>query len=495
MRIQARLAAKRPKGEAAADVEIDPKLVEAQLEDDPEIQKQKRHRRQFDSMIRAMKKQFNSDRHPAVIEAESQFAEMEAELDGLRQKLKPLVEEELRQQRLKDQTASVSELKHQAEVLTSQFESIEKELDAQKVESHEIGLSSYQLEVQKQRIAETEEMADQIKQRIRQIEVELDAQPRVDVFHKAEVPHTPMVARKIKLMAVAGLGGFGLVASLILWLDLLSNRISSIVEVVHGLKLPILGTLPIMPRGLIQGQNTKKSGRPQALLGLWKESIDSTRAMLLSQTATRGHREHQTIMVTSAMSGEGKTTLACHLAISLAQSGRKTLLIDADLRRPAIHQVFGIPGSPGLSDVLRQKADLAHVIQRHSIKGFSILPAGEVDPQALQMLAADAAGPLLKELRADYDFIVVDSAPVLPVTDALMIGPHADGALFAVRRDVSRRRKISSACERLERVGISLLGAVVIGLDSQEPADRYTPYASQYVEPEFVTRPTAPAES
>ena len=167
-------------------------------------------------------------------------------------------------------------------------------------------------------------------------------------------------------------------------------------EVVHGLNLPILGTLPIMPRGLINGQKPRKGGKPQALLGIWKESIDSTRAMLLSHTGSQGHREHQMIMVTSAMSGEGKTTLACHLAISLAQSGRKTLLIDADLRRPAIHQVFGISASPGLSDVLRQKATLAEVIQHHAVKGFSILPAGQVDPSALQMLAADAAGPLLK---------------------------------------------------------------------------------------------------
>ena len=84
---------------------------------------------------------------------------------------------------------------------------------------------------------------------------------------------------------------------------------------------------------------------------------------------------------------------------------------------------------------------------------------------------------------------------MLPVTDSLMIGPHADGALFAVRRDVSRRSKIASACERLERVGIPLYGAVAIGLDSQEPTDRYTPYASQYVDPEIVTQSTASTAS
>jgi polysaccharide biosynthesis transport protein len=279
------------------------------------------------------------------------------------------------------------------------------------------------------------------------------------------------------LMGLAGVGGFACFAGLIVLSDLLSKRVSNISEVVRGLNLPIVGALPIMPRGLIDGRNGKKGQQPDAYLGMWKESVDSTRTLLLSHTASQ---ESQTVMVTSAMSGEGKTTLACHLAMSLAESGRKTLLIDADLRRPAVHRVFGMSENRGLSEVLRQEATLAEVIQSHPMEGLFILPAGEVDPRTLRMLASDAAGPLLEQLKSQFDFVILDTAPVLPVTDALMIGPHAGGAVFAIRRDVSQRSKIASACERLERIGIPLLGAVVIGLDDhQSPSDRYTPPVSR----------------
>ncbi len=492
MSLEAKIAAKKQKEDDPESVKLDPQVVRSRMEQLPQLQLHRERQLELEELLWVTKERVNSPQHSAVLDIQRKRETNQKEMDSLRAELQPLIEEELRRQMMDEQESALLEMEKQAEVLTTQANQIEKELGDQDVERREMGLSSYQLEVQKQHIAETEAMAEQIKERIRQIEVELDAKPRVDVFQKAEVPHTPMVARKFKLMGLAGLGGFGFVAGLFVLTDLLSKRVSSITEVVQGLNLPIIGALPIMPRGLIDGRNRKKGQRPDVYLGMWKESIDSTRTLLLRHTATPGPR---IIMVTSAISGEGKTTLACHLAISLAESGRKTLLIDADLRRPAIHHVFGISNSPGLSEVLRHQDGMAEMIQTTPIPGLSILPAGEVDPTALKILAADAAGPLLKELQSQFDFVIIDTAPVMPVTDALMIGPHADGAVFAVRRDVSRRGKIASACKRLEMVGVPLLGAVVIGLDDQTPTDRcYTPGVSRKpapagVKPEIETVP------
>ena len=169
------------------------------------------------------------------------------------------------------------------------------------------------------------------------------------------------------------------------------------------------------------------------------------------------------VMVTSAIAGEGKTSLASQLAASLARGGRKTLLIDGDLRNPAVHRRFSLPVQPGLAESLRGETPAEQLVQITSVDGLSILTAGRCDRQAIQALARDGVTTVLERLRADYEFIILDVCPVLPVPDALLIGQHADAVVLAVLRNFSRLPAVYEAQRRLASLDIPMLGAVVLG--------------------------------
>jgi capsular exopolysaccharide synthesis family protein len=168
-------------------------------------------------------------------------------------------------------------------------------------------------------------------------------------------------------------------------------------------------------------------------------------------------------MVTSAASGEGKTSLATHLAASLARAGRKTLLLDGDLRKPAAHRIFDLPAGPGLCEILRGEVEVGAAVRDVPAAGLAVLPAGEYCPEAIRRLARDGIQPLLEALRQEYEFIVIDSSPVLPVADALLMAQHVDGVLLSLFHEVSRLPKVYAACQRLSLMGVPILGVVVNG--------------------------------
>ena len=190
------------------------------------------------------------------------------------------------------------------------------------------------------------------------------------------------------------------------------------------------------------------------------ESANALRTVLLQAGRNDGVR---IVMVTSAGTGEGKTSLACQLAASLGRSGRRTLLIDSDLRNPAVHTQFNVSLTPGFAEALRGEIDPDDAIKTTAVANLSLLPAGQCDLAAIQGLAQDEVQTLFYHLKEEYEFVILDVSPVLPVADALVIGQYADAVLFSVLRDVSKLPQIYEAQQRLAALGIRMLGAVVSG--------------------------------
>jgi capsular exopolysaccharide synthesis family protein len=190
------------------------------------------------------------------------------------------------------------------------------------------------------------------------------------------------------------------------------------------------------------------------------ESVDAIRTLVLH---TARADDLRVLLVTSAVAGEGKTSLASQLAASLARAWRKTLLIDGDLRNPAAHKLFELPSEPGFSEVLRGEVEAADAIKPTPLSRLWLMPAGNWDSHAVQALAQESVRSLFEQLKGQYDFIVVDSSPVLPVADTLLLGQHVDAALLSILRDVSRTPAVYAAQKRLNALGIRTLGAVVIG--------------------------------
>jgi capsular exopolysaccharide synthesis family protein len=254
----------------------------------------------------------------------------------------------------------------------------------------------------------------------------------------------------------------------IAFLEFRSRKIDSTDAVVYGLGMPLVGTLPCMPsrsRRLV-GAN----GAAVRWKGMLTESVDAVRTLLLHAAHSEGLR---VVMVTSAVGGEGKTSLSCHLAASLARSGRKTLLVDGDMRNPSCHRMFEVELESGLSELLRGEIEVTEAIHTTPAPTLSVLPAGQCDAVALQSMAQGNLKPIFAQLREQFDFIIVDSCPVLPVADSLLLGQQADAVLLSLLRDVSRMPKVYAAYQRLAMLGIRMLGAVVSG--TQEAA-----YGSNY---------------
>jgi polysaccharide biosynthesis transport protein len=254
-------------------------------------------------------------------------------------------------------------------------------------------------------------------------------------------------------------------------LEFRSRRVSNIDEVVRGLKMRFVGSMPpLSSRASQPGQPKGGSGRGQNQMA---ESIETTRTVLLHAAESESLR---VIVVTSAVGGEGKTLTCSHLAASLARAGRKTLLIDADLRRPVMQRLFNLALEPGFSELLRGEVDVRTAVQPGPIAGLSIIAAGRGDDRSIQALSQPILGQLFKSFRDEYDFVIVDSAPVLPVADSQVICQQADGVIFAILRDVSRLPQIYSAHERLASLRIRILGAVVNGTEGPVYGSSY-PYS------------------
>jgi capsular exopolysaccharide synthesis family protein len=262
------------------------------------------------------------------------------------------------------------------------------------------------------------------------------------------------------MAGMAGFGVFGLVLVGLVLFESRKRRIFAAEDVSQGLGMNLVGTLPLLPPQVSRAVNGEAAPSDAHWQNVMAESVDVIRTVLLHSARTESLR---VVMVTSAESGEGKTSLASHLAASLARAWRKTLLIDGDLRSPAAHQQFDLPLEPGFSELLRGDAEVDDVVRPTAVSRLWVMPAGKWDSHAIQALAQEEVRAFFDRLRMEYDFIIIDACPVLPVADSLLLGPHADAALFAVMREVSRSPAIYAAQQRLASLGVRTLGAVVIG--------------------------------
>ena len=182
-------------------------------------------------------------------------------------------------------------------------------------------------------------------------------------------------------------------------------------------------------------------------------------------SVSRGLRR-PTLMVTSANPGDGKTLLAANLAISIAQSGRKVLLLDGDLRRPRVHQLFGVNVEVGVSSVVSGQVDPPEAVQQTAVENLSVVACGPLPVNPAELLTAPEFEQCLQYYREQFDFVIVDCPPLLAVADPCIIAPLVDGVILTVRIARDRRTQVLRSKELLEGVNANVLGVVVNGADT-----------------------------
>lgn len=292
--------------------------------------------------------------------------------------------------------------------------------------------------------------------------VEGRALPRIRNFQDAELMKKE-VKKQILAASVSPIAVFGAVCMGLSWLEFRKRRVRSAGEISRGLGIRVVGAVPRMPH--LERHLVNATGESDLEGTPVMESIDAIRTRLLHEANTRSTR---IVMVTSAGPGEGKTTLASALATSLARAGRKTLLLDGDLRRPTVHELFEVAMQPGFSEVLLGEIEVAEAAQETPQENLSVIPAGQWDREVLLALSRDGLEAIFERLSHEFDFVVVDSHPVLSATDSLLIGRQADAVLLSVLREVSQMPRVYAASQQLSAVGIRVLGAVVNGTSPEE---------------------------
>ena len=466
IRIQSEIADLKLNISFAENTGVPELTMQRELMNDPdylELYTRGKELREEESSLRAAYKDpFASSKYRSVA---AQLQDIDEQLEQRRYILEPMIQQAaLGGDQLKEQLASKETIKEAIEV---QLVDLNKEMTALKSQLTEINNSSPEIRSLEAEMGNLSNVIADLNRQVEGLELELKADPTIQKFQDATIPETSDWLRRLMLVAFAAIAGFGLaVFGVAIW-EFQSRRVNSQEQITEGLGMRLVGTLPNLAarnRLLSLGR-----GNRATLEGTLTESIDSIRAALIHSA---NGSPNQVVLVTSALDQEGKTTVASQLAVSLARSGRRTLLLDADLRNPTAHKLFELSLEDGLSEALCSQVELDDVVRPTRAPGLWMVSAGRCTMESLQEMAKGGLQTIFAKLKPQFDFIVVDSAPVLTVADTLVVAQAADSVVLSVLRDVSRVPKVYEASERLESVGVHVLGAVVNG--ATETAHRRT---------------------
>ena len=207
--------------------------------------------------------------------------------------------------------------------------------------------------------------------------------------------------------------------------------------------------------------------------------MESYRALRTNVTFVGAEKPLQFIAVTSPGPREGKSTTAINLALTLAKSGQRTILVDGDLRRSTIHRAFGMVQEPGLTDVLIGGVSASEGIRADVAGSLDVLPSGSIPPNPSELLGSSAMDALVAELRRDYGYIVMDTPPVLPVIDAAVVATNADATILVVKSGDTDETAAQRAVDQLRRVHARIAGAVLNTVSAKKDP-QYTYYSYRY---------------
>jgi len=322
---------------------------------------------------------------------------------------------------------------------------------------------------------QAKKLCDILDDRIKELNVTEDVGVlNISILEAAHPASTPSAPQKARYMAVALVMGLMLGGGLALLRDWMDQKLHSAEEISTILGVPVLGVVPSMSKR----EDVMERGRKVYLdsKSSWAEAYRTIRTAVFFG-APKG--EAKTILVTSPAPSDGKTTLVSNLAIAMAQAGQKTLILDADFRKPMQHNIFGINHEHiGLSSVLAGATKLQEAIQSTEVKGLELLTRGPEVPNPSEILNSNSFAKLLELLSSKYDRIIVDSPPVTPVTDALIVAAICDITLLVLRAEKSTRKMSQQARDGLLSVGAHLLGVVVNDVTKKGRYGYYSGYGN-----------------
>ncbi|MCS7063620.1 MAG: polysaccharide biosynthesis tyrosine autokinase [Methylacidiphilales bacterium] len=427
----------------------------------------------------------------ALASSERQYAEtktemqmLEAEVNALSEYLRPqhpkliqLQEEIRRKQKLLEifEKQTLEDAESRKKSIEIQIENLKENI--KQAEERNLHLSERLAEYNrlKSRVERLQQTHSRLLQSIQNVGMAQSVeQETVTILENASPPYE-QPKKVVQTAVISVITGLVIGLGLIMLIDRFDDRINSLTELQELFRENIAGQIPKVEVGPDERIDLLKQKDERHVFA---EAYRNIRSSLIYMPV-QGQRPRR-IVVTSAIPGDGKSTVSANLAITMAFAGSKVLLVDSDLRRGCQHQIFGIRGTPGFSEILRQETHWDRAIIQTSVTNLYIIPCGQMPAQPGELLLSPLVSLFIREVENHFDYILFDSAPIMATDDTSSLAPKTDGVLFVLRAGYTNARLVRAALDVLYQRQVPVLGLIFNGVDTNLPEYYYYKYSEYY---------------
>jgi polysaccharide biosynthesis transport protein len=445
-------------------------LVEEEFKKDPDVLEFMREYDETREHLEHLKRSVRQPHDAARLAAQNQFDKLQREYNDLWASKYTAILERLTAGPIGNTQVlvAIEELEQKVDTLKKKKAGLAERFKVIQVEQKVTNDDTFEAAFLSHQIQSLQGWEETVKRNLEQLKFEAGQDKyRVVLVDSAAASKSPSNNKRLKYMAAAPVGVLFAMLGLFLFLEIKAERVADPDALSTRVRSEVYA-LPPLP-------TTRSVRRLDAddQIEQFIQRLDHLRFAVCGSPTELGRG--RCVLITSAIGGEGKTTLAAQLAARCGNAGMSTLLIDSDFRRAGLCLLLDVPEGPGLSDVLKDETTIDEVAIPVQGGAFYLLPAGTPVQDTGSLLQSPKFGELMTQLRQRYDLIIIDSPPVLPVADALILGRWTDGAVIAARYDISRFPQVERARRQLDNAGITVLGTVINGMrNSDTYYGRYT---------------------
>jgi polysaccharide biosynthesis transport protein len=415
------------------------------------IQQQKAELAQLQSQYTQLSEKLG-ERHPEIVKVRSAIELAQAKLDAEVAKV-------------------VQSVRNEYQSALAQENSLIGALNQQKAEAQAMNRKAIDYGVLEREVESTRQIYESLLQRAKETGISSELKTsNIRIVDHAERPRTPVAPRTALNLIGALFGGLLLACGLAFFFEYVDNSLKTPEEVRTYLGLSTLGMVPAL------NPKTWKGREPLINAGVPPNFAEAFRAMRTNVLFSAADDGARSLVVTSTGPGEGKTMVAANLAIGFAQAGQRVILIDADMRRPRLHDMFEQPQEPGLSNLMVGHAVVSATIRKSGVPGLWLLTAGRIPPNPAELLGSQRFRDFIQLISQHFDSVIIDSPPIMAVTDAAVASTAAAGLVFVVGAEMTSRHAARAAIEQLQHGHPRFLGAVLNRVELERNSYYYSGY-------------------